>query len=84
MDSCKKELYDILSELNHINDQYNEGTRTLEACSCGSTTGSQLALIHSMRLIENKIETFAENGDEDIREELGIPKTIPDTMRWYI
>lgn len=84
MDSCKKELYDILSELNHINDQYNEGTRTLEACSCGSTTGSQLALIHTMRLIKNKIETFTENGDEDIREELGILETIPDTMKWYI
>jgi hypothetical protein len=37
-----------------------------------------------MRLIENKIETFAENGDKDIRKELGIPETIPDTMKWYI
>ena len=85
MDSCKKELYDLLSSLNELNNSYNEGTRTLESCKdCGSTTGSQLALIHIMRLIENKIETFAENGDEDIREELGIPETIPDTMKWYI
>jgi len=84
MDSCKKELYELLSELNQINDQYNEGTRTLEACSCGGTTGSQRALIHAMRLIENKIETFAENDDKEIREELGIPETIPDTMKWYI
>jgi hypothetical protein len=37
-----------------------------------------------MRLIENKIETFAENDDKEIREELGIPETIPDTMKWYI
>ena len=84
MNPCKKELYELLSELNQINDQYNEGTRTLEACSCGGTTGSQLALIHTMRLIKNKIETFTENGDEDIREELGILETIPDTMKWYI
>jgi hypothetical protein len=85
MDSCKKELYDLLSSLNELNNSYKEGTRTIEACKdCGSTTGSQLAIIHIMRLIENKIETFAENGDEDIREELGIPETIPDTMKWYI
>ena len=31
-----------------------------------------------------EIETFAENGDKEIREELGIPETIPDTMKWYI
>jgi len=85
MDSCKKELYDLLSSLNELNNSYKEGTRTIEACKdCGSTTGSQLALIHSMRLIRNKIETFAENDDKDIREELGIPDTIPDTMKWYI
>jgi len=85
MDSCKKELYDLLSSLNELNNSYKEGTRTIEACKdCGSTTGSQLALIYSMRLIENKIETFAENDDKEIREELGIPETIPDTMKWYI
>ena len=85
MDSCKKELYDLLSSLNELNNSYKEGTRTIEACKdCGSTTGSQLALIHTMRLIENKIETFADNDDDEIREELGIPDTIPDTMKWYI
>jgi hypothetical protein len=85
MDPGKKELYDLLSSLNELNNSYKEGTRTLEACKdCGSTTGSQLALIHTMRLIENKIETFAENDDKDIREKLGIPDTIPDTMKWYI
>ena len=85
MDSCKKELYDLLSSLNELNNSYKEGTRTIEACKdCGSTTGSQLGLIYSMRLIENKIETFAENDDKEIREELGIPETIPDTMKWYI
>jgi len=55
MERCKEELYNLLSSLNELNNSYNEGTRTLESCKdCGSTTGSQLALIHIMRLIENK------------------------------
>tara|TARA_Y100001951_G_C11067975_1_gene144489 strand:- start:90 stop:434 length:345 start_codon:yes stop_codon:yes gene_type:complete len=96
-EACKKELYDLLSELNQINVQYNEGSRTLEACKdCGSTTGSQLALIHAIRLLENKIEKLLHHhgdttlagvsveSDTDIRKDLGIPDTIPDTMKWYI
>ena len=77
-----EKLYDLLSDLNYLNDQYSKGVRTLEACKdCGSTTGSQLAIIYAIRAIENLLDI---KDDPAEREEMGLPETIPDTMRWYI
>jgi hypothetical protein len=77
-----EKLYDLLDHLNVLNEQYNKGYRTLEACKdCGSTTGSQLAIISIIRRIEDLLDI---KDDPVERKELGLPETIPDTMKWYI
>ena len=77
-----EKLYKLLEYCNDLNEQYSSGHRTINACqSCGSTTGSQLAIIDIIRHIENLLEI---KDDPVERREMGLPETIPDTMIWYI
>ena len=77
-----EKLYELLEYCNDINEQYSKGHRTLNSCQvCGGTTGSQLAIIDIIRQIENLLEI---KDDPVERREMGLPETIPDTMKWYI
>ena len=77
-----EKLYELLEYCNDLNEQYSGGHRTIEACKdCGSTTGSQLAIIAIIRQIENLLEI---KDDPVERREMGLPETIPDSMKWYI
>ena len=77
-----EKLYELLEYCNDINEQYSKGHRTLNSCQgCGGTTGSQLAIIYIIRQIEYLLEI---KDDPVERREMGLPETIPDTMKWYI
>ena len=76
-----EKLYKLLEYCNDLNEQYSKGHRTINACQCGSTTGTQLAIIDVIKQIEGLLEI---KDDPVERKEMGLPETIPDTMRWYI
>ncbi len=77
-----EKLYKLLEYCNDLNEQYSKGHRTINACQgCGGTTGTQLAIIDVIKKIEGLLEI---KDDPVERKEMGLPETIPDTMRWYI
>ena len=77
-----EKLYKLLEYCNDLNEQYSKGHRTINGCQgCGGTTGTQLAIIDVIKQIEGLLEI---KDDPVERKEMGLPETIPDTMRWYI